>query len=218
MVHIMSDFNFYNSYYQPNPGIKKIVPDPVYNPNNAPFISSGTKLARGVSIGKFLGAVGEKTNLNHITNDADRLQIARQLYLHAMAMNTINMDLGQFMNKRLIVVEGLYKKGPQENLSTGGLNDLATKGRVVVYQLLDRAGIPDHMAMFDLAVYWKDNILFEKVILDYDRYNTDGSLECHVILQMPTVDSKFKGNFTKTLETRYNGSLQTTGELIEILA
>jgi len=35
---------------------------------------------------------------------------------------------------------------------------------------------------------------------------------------MPTVDSKFKGNFTKTLETRYNGSVQTTGELIEILA
>jgi hypothetical protein len=128
------------------------------------------------------------------------------------------MDLGQFMNKRLIVVEGLYKKGPQENLSTGGLNDLATKGRVVVYQLLDRAGIPDHMAMFDLAVYWKDNILFEKVILDYDRYNTDGSLECHVILQMPAVDSNYKGNFTKILETRYNGSLQTTGELIEILA
>ena len=88
----MSDFNFYNSYYQPNPGIKKIVPDPVYNPNNAPFISSGTKLARGVSIGKFLGAVGEKTNLNHITNDADRLQIARQLYLHAMAMNTMDSE------------------------------------------------------------------------------------------------------------------------------
>tara|TARA_B100001287_G_scaffold8906_1_gene6891 strand:+ start:405 stop:1049 length:645 start_codon:yes stop_codon:yes gene_type:complete len=213
----MSDFNFYNSYFKPNPGIKKIVPDPVYNPNNAPFISSGTKLARGVSIGKFLGGVGEKTNMNHVTDDAERLQIARQLYLQAMAMNTVNTDLGQFSEKRLIVVEGLYKKGPEENLASGGLNDLATKGRVVVYQLLNRAGIPDHMAMFDLAVYWKDSILYEKVILDYDRYNPDGSLECHVILQMPKVDSNYKGNFTKQLETRFNGSVQTTGELIEIL-
>ncbi len=214
----MSDFNFYNSYYKPNPGIKKIVPDPVYNPNNAPFISSGTKLAKGVSIGKFLGGVGEKTNMNHITDDAERLQIARQLYLQAMAMNTVNTDLGQFSEKRLIVVEGLYKKGPEENLVSGGLNDLATKGRVVVYQLINRAGIPDHMAMFDLAVYWKDSLLYEKIILDYDRYNVDGSLECHVILQMPEVDSTYKGNFSKQLETRYNGSVQTTGELIEILA
>tara|TARA_Y100001954_G_C15786105_1_gene592574 strand:- start:44 stop:688 length:645 start_codon:yes stop_codon:yes gene_type:complete len=213
----MSDFNFYNSYFKPNPGIKKIVPDPVYNPNNAPFISSGTKLARGVSVGKFLGGVGEKTNMNHITDDAERLQIARQFYLQAMAMNTINTDLGQFSQKRLIVVEGLYKKGPEENLVPGGLNDLATKGRVVVYQLINRAGIPDHMAMFDLAVYWKDSLLYEKIILDYDRYDPSGSLECHVILQMPKVDANYKGNFTKQLETRYNGSVQTTGELIEIL-
>jgi len=214
----MSSFNFYNSYYKPNPGIKKIVPDPVYNPNNAPFISSGTKLAKGISIGKFLGGVGEKTNMNHITDDAERLQIARQLYLQAMAMNTVNTDLGQFSEKRLIVVEGLYKKGLEENLVSGGLNDLATKGRVVVYQLINRAGIPDHMAMFDLAVYWKDSLLYEKIILDYDRYNVDGSLECHVILQMPEVDSTYKGNFSKQLETLYNGSVQTTGELVEILA
>ena len=214
----MSSFNFYNSYYKPNPGIKKIVPDPVYNPNNAPFISSGTKLAKGVSIGKFLGGVGEKTNMNHITDNAERLQIARQLYLQAMAMNTVNTDLGQFSEKRLIVVEGLYKKGLEENLVSGGLNDLATKGRVVVYQLINRAGIPDHMAMFDLAVYWKDSLLYEKIILDYDRYNVDGSLECHVILQMPEVDATYKGNFSKQLETLYNGSVQTTGELVEILA
>ena len=47
------DFNFYNSYYRPNPGIKNIVPDPLYNPNNANYINSGTKLAKGVTIGKF---------------------------------------------------------------------------------------------------------------------------------------------------------------------
>ena len=214
----MNDFNFYNSYYKPNPGIKTIVPDPIYNPNNATFIHSGTKLANGVSIGKFLGGVGEKTNMNHITDDAERFQIARQLYLHAMAMNTVNTDSGRFQDKRLIVVEGLYKKGPEENLKSGGLNDLATKGLVVVYQLLNSSGQPDHIAMFDLAVYWKDSILYDKIILDYDTYNPDGSLECHIVLQMPTISSNFTGSFSKTLETRYNGHIQTTGELIEILA
>ena len=213
----MTDFNFYNSYYKPNPGIKNIIPDPLYNPNNADFIHSGTKLAKGVSIGKFLGGVGEKTNMNHITDDAERLQIARQFYLQAMAMNTVNTNEGRFKNKRLIVVEGLYKKGPEENLQSGSLNDLATQGKVVVYQLINSIGVPDHVAMFDLAVYWKDSILFDKLILDYDTYNPDGSLECHVILQMPTISSNFTGNFSKQLETRYNGNVQTTRELIEIL-
>ena len=214
----MSDFNFYNSYFKPNPGIKKIVPDPVYNPNNAPFISSGTKLARGVSIGKFLGGAGEKTNMNHVTDDAERLQIARQLYLHAIALNTVNTNMGKFSNKRAIVVEGLYKPGPLEFVTPNGLNDLASKGRAVVYQLLNEAGVPDNASTYDLAVYWKDSILFDKLILDYDRYNPDNSLECHVVLVMPKIDSNFTGQFNKNLETRYNGSVQTTGELVEILA
>lgn len=213
----MSDFNFYNSYYKPNPGIRKIVPDPVYNPNNAIRIYSGTKLAKGVSIGKFLGGAGEKTNLNHITSESEKLEIARQLYLQAMAMNTVNLDNGRFEDNRLIVVEGLYKKGPSEKLTSGSLNDLATKGQVVVYQLIDANGRPDHMAMFDLAVYWKDSILYDKIILDYDTFNPDKSLECHVILQMPKVNANFEARFKKELETRFNGNLQTSGELVELL-
>ena len=65
--------------------------------------------------------------------------------------------------------------------------------------------------------FWKDSILFEKLILDYDTYNPDKSLECHVVLQMPTISSDYVGNFAKELETRYNGYVQTTRELIEIL-
>lgn len=213
----MSDFNFYNAYFKPNRGISKIVPDPRYNPNNAIRLVSGTKLAKGVTIGKFLGAAGEKTNLNHIVTATERLNIARQLYLQAMAMNTINTNIGKFQNKRLIVVEGLYKKGPSETLTSGSLNDLATKGQVIVYQMIDENGRADHAAMFDLAVYWKDSILYDKIILDYDTFNPNGSLECHVILQMPAVNSNFEGSFNSNLETRFNGNLQTSGELVELL-
>ena len=78
-------------------------------------------------------------------------------------------------------------------------------------------GRPDHAKMFDMAVYWKDSLLYDKIILDYDTFNPDGSLECHVILQMPVVDAKYSAKFKKELETRYNGNLQTSGELVEIL-
>lgn len=214
------EFNFYNFnvFFTPKPGFKTIVPDPVYNPNNAARIYSGTKLARGVTIGKFLGGAGEVTTLNHITSATDRLQLARQLYLQAYAMNTINENEGKFRDHRLIVVEGLYIKGANETLVSGGLNDLATKGQVVVYQLLDMNGRPDHAKMFDMAVYWKDSLLYDKLILDYDTFNPDGSLECHVILQMPVIGADFTAKFSKDLETRYNGNLQTAGELVEILS
>jgi len=203
--------------FVPNPGIKTVIPDPTYNPNNAIAITPATKLSKGVTMGKFLGASGEFTNLNHVTNAADKLQIARQFYLQAEAMSTVNRSQGQFRAYRLIVVEGLYRKAADETLVSGGLNDLATKGQVVVYQLIDKNGVPDHAAMFDLAVYWKDSLLYDKIIMDYDKFNPDGSLECHVILQMPIISSTFTATFKKQLETRFNGNLQSSGELVEIL-
>jgi hypothetical protein len=132
-------------------------------------------------------------------------------------MSTVNRSQGQFRAYRLIVVEGLYRKAADETLVSGGLNDLATKGQVVVYQLIDKNGVPDHAAMFDLAVYWKDSLLYDKIIMDYDKFNPDGSLECHVILQMPIISSTFTATFKKQLETRFNGNLQSSGELVEIL-
>ena len=217
--NISGNYNYYNTYFTPNPGTKsQILPDPLYNPNNAASITSGTKLARGITIGKFLGAAGEKTNMNHITDATERLQIARQLYLQAVALNTVNTNMGKFSNKRAIVVEGLYKKGPLEFVAPNSLNDLASEGRAVVYQLINEAGVPDNASTYDLAVYWKDTVLFERLILDYDRYHPDGSLACHVVLVMPEVDSSFTGKFNKNLETRLNGSIQTSGELVEILA
>lgn len=206
-----------NDYFTPNPGQKQIIPDPVYNPNNASRIDASTKLARGVAIGKFLGGAGERANLNHIQSQSERLQIARNLYPQAEAMNRINTSEGKFRDHRLIVIEGLYVKGENEQLTENGLNDLATKGRAVVYQLIDRNGIPDHAMMFDLAVYWKDTILYDKLILDYDRFSPDGHLECHVILTMPEIPESFSATFKKELSTTFNGNVQTNGELLEIL-
>ena len=64
-----------NDYFTPNPGQKQIIPDPLYNPNNAAFINAGTKLTKGITIGKFLGGTGEKTNLNHIQSQSEKADV-----------------------------------------------------------------------------------------------------------------------------------------------
>ena len=43
-----------------------------------------------------------------------------------------------------------------------------SKGQAVVYELLDENGETNPEITFDLAAYWKDNLQFEKLILDYD--------------------------------------------------
>ena len=69
---------------------------------------------------------------------------------------------------------------------------------------------------FDLAVFWKDNLRFEKLILDYDTYNPDGSVNAQVILIMPELVSGWEADFVNQIETRFNNFVQSTNELIEI--
>ena len=191
------------------------IPDANYNPENAKVIVAGLPIAKGITIGRFLGGKGEKTNMNHLTQ-AQRRQVARNLTPQAEAVRMINVNEGQFKNNRLVVVEGLYKKGPSETLTAGSLNDLATNGQVVVYQLLDLNGQPDIAKMFDLAVYWKDNIYFDELILDYDKFDPSGKLSAHVILVMPNFDSDFKTNYKSKVKTLFNGNVQSADSLVEI--
>ena len=70
--------------------------------------------------------------------------------------------------------------------------------------------------MFDLAVFWKDNLQFEKLILDYDTYNPDGSVNGQVILIMPEISANWELDYSNKIETRFNNFVQSTNELIEI--
>ena len=165
----------------------------------------------------FLGGRGDGTTLNHFTDPVQRGQVARNLYMQAYAMSTIR-DSQRFANYRLIVDEGLYKPGPTEIVTPGSINDLAQTGRAIAYKIFNSAGVEDLSTLFDVAIYWKDFILFEKLICDYDIYNPDGSLDFQLILVMPEISTDWSGSFTKKLETNYNGNSQTTGELIEVLS
>jgi len=194
-----------------------ILADPTYNPNfiGGSNITSATKLAPGVSIAKFLGAYGDKTSFTHITSSEERLQIARNLYLHAELYRTINGNSDLFNDVRLVVSEGIYREGEFETAS--GLNVLKKTGLCVAYQVVNQDGTINHEKTFDVAEFWKDNVFFDRIALDYDTYNPDGTLTSQVVVEMPKVPESFSVSFGMNVSTNYNGTVMTEGELIEVL-
>lgn len=241
----------------------KILVDPQYNPELISRITSETKLAPGITCAKFLGAKGSRTQFEKLYRQdffgsVDRKEVARNLVLHANAMNMIvgNMDFAQH---RLVVSDGIYEPNPDfeiselnagteiaakklakqfprgsygegpdgwiarvplytgEKPSGGSINDLRRTGRAIGYQLIDKNGKTDPRKSFDLAVFWKDYLDYDKLTLDYDTFDPSGELTCSIILEMPEVPTSWDVSYRYGLETTYNGALQTINELLEIL-
>ena len=194
--------------------------DAKYNPLFQDSITSKTKLAPGISMATFLGGVGDPVTLTHILEESERLILAKQYALPANAMKTINgiEAVDEFKDFRLQVVEGLYRPEESEELDVSdGVNYLMSKGRAVVYELIDRKGDIAIEKTFNLAIYWKDNLNFDKMILDYDNYNPDNSLNAQIVLIMPEVIPPWSVTYNNKIETRYNNINQVTGELLEVL-
>jgi len=196
---------------------KNYIPDPSYNPEFQTEITARTKLAPGISMAKFLAGYGDKSNLNHIATRQEKLKLAKQYYLHAQAVLTVSQNMSDFEEYRLIVAEGLYKPGPSEVLQKGSINESLQKGLAVVYELRDNRGNNALDKTFDLAVHWKDTLNFNKLILDYDTYDPNGSLNAQIILIMPQIFDPWKVTYDNIIETRFNNYVQATNELIEIL-
>ena len=135
-------------------------------------------------------------------------------------MKTVNDSKGikEFEDYRLEVLEGLYIPNPNEKPDvSAGINHLLENGQAVVYVLRDTNGRIAIDKTFDLAVFWKDNLDFEKMILDYDNYNPDESLHACIILIMPQIVAPWSVTYTNELETRFNNNVQATNELIEVI-
>ena len=192
-----------------------ILVDPVYNPENQEVITSATKLGPGITIAKFLGAYGDRTPFNHIEFDALRRQTARNLYLQAEAMRTINGNTNIFNDVRLIVSEGLYKRNPIGDALDTIMEEKAF-GQLVYYQVIGRNGKIDFEKTFEVAEYWKDYINFDTLYLDYDTYNPDGSLTAQIGLKFPKVTETFDVNIPYNIVTWFNNNLMSRDELVEI--
>jgi len=196
---------------------RTITVDPQYDPNKQSDITMGTNLGNGVPISKFIASAKDPVNLDHTTSAEQRKDIARNLYPHSEIIN-IFYQLDQFQGYNLVVAEGLYKPGPEETLTPGGVKEAAKDGKFVVYEVYDSfTGQISNNKSFDFAVYLKDNVNYENLIMYYDNYNTDGSLHSQVGVGMPTIPENYTAFFNKKIETVYNGTSQTTSDLIEVL-
>lgn len=191
--------------------------DPAYNPERAGKITPFTKLAPGITMAKFLGGYGSAGNMNHLTDDNDRLELAKNYSIHASLMRKIQTNQHTFNNHRMVVVEGLYKPADNEEMTIDDINFLKSKGRAVVYELRGLDGLISQEKTFDAAVYLKSNTEFEKLILGYDRFNTDGSMTTQLTIITPVIIPSWEVTYKNALETRYNHSVLTTGELQELL-
>ena len=199
--------------------ITTIVPNPLYNPVWQADITAKTKLGDGITMSNFFGW-SDAVTINEVTKRSDRVTLAKQYYLHAEAIATVNSTIGskQFEDFRLIVSEGFYKTGPSEELDiSDGINHFKTTGQAVVYELRNTKGDIAFSKTFDLAVYWANNLDFEKLILNYDTYNPDGSLHVDIVLIMPEIIAPWSVRYENIVETRFNNNVQTTNELMEIL-
>ena len=195
-----------------------ISPDPVYNPMNQAVITPRTKLAPGVTMARFLGGYGDKQTMNHITEDYQKLSLAKQYYLQAQVIRVVADDVsGQFSDYRLTVAEGLYRPAAGEILDIGSINHYMANGQGVVYELIDEDGNNAYEKTFELAVYLKDHIEFEKLILDYDSYDPTGELNAQIVIIMPEIRPPWAVTYKNKIETVFNNYVQSTNELVEIL-
>lgn len=194
----------------------QILPEFEYNPLYlADPITSKTKLAANITIAKFLASTDDPTNMNHIKDNSTRVQIAKYYYLHAKIMKTVIDDTDEFKDYNLVVAEGLYRAGPQEVITPDSINDLKSKGRAVVYKLVDQQGKENLTKLFDLAMYWKDTITFDKMIIAYDTMKDD--LTGRIIITLPEVDDSWSGSYNKSVETLYNNKVLSQDEIVECL-
>jgi|TARA_R110000744_G_scaffold126387_1_gene232678 hypothetical protein len=204
----------------------KILVDPTYNPAGKD-ITSSTKLAPGITCAKFLGALGSRTQFDRLYDDSfsgpiDRDQVARNLVLHANAMNMV-ISNSEFTQHRLVVSDGVYE--PYQDFTSDGykgerptgFNDLRRTGRGIGYQLIDKHGKSDPRKTYDLAVFWKDYLDYDEIELAYDTFDPNDDLVTTILLSIPEVGRDFDVSFNYDINTTFNGTLQTQSELLEIL-
>jgi hypothetical protein len=191
----------------------KYLPDLRYLPEGLPRVDSNTSLNSGITMGNFLKGI----TLDHIPEVKDRIQIARNLLPQAQILKTIGEDSKRFSRHKLVVIEGVYKADPEEQIteSEDNTNFLAISGRSVVYELRRNNSI-DNEKTFELARFLQTyHRTYDKLILDYDTYN-EGELNVQIIIEMPIIPSDYNIKFKGIVETRFNNKVQATNQLIEI--
>lgn len=194
----------------------KYLPDLRYIPDQYTAlgqINAGTLLSRSIPLGLFL----EQGDISsQFTTLLDRQQLVRNLLPQAEIVRSVRHDQSAFADYTLEVVEGVYKPGADENVTTNGIKDLARQGRAVVYEL-KRNGIVDNDKTYELALWIATyHRTFDRLILDYDTYDPSGDLNAQIIITMPRIPDDYKTTFKREVITYFNNVQQGgSNELIQ---
>lgn len=151
-----------------------------------------------------------------LTDEAKR-SLARNLQIHAWYLQVVNdgsiFDHGMFEFR---VQRGVYTPGPTEVPS--GINALAMQGRAVVYELINKSTrAVEPRKTYELAMYLKDFIPFDKLILNFDTFDPSGKMASSIVIQTPAIPETYIGiRFANSIETKFNGKVVSSAALIDV--
>lgn len=154
-----------------------------------------------------------------LKTDDEKRQLARNLQLHAWYLQVVNdgsiFDHSQFEFR---VQRGIYTPGRAETPTPQGINALSMEGRAVVYELVNRGtSLGDPRKTYELAMYLKDFIPFDKLILNFDTFDPSGKMVSSIIIQTPQIPEKYIGiRYNNQIETKFNGKSVSTSALIDV--
>lgn len=182
---------------------QKYLPNIKYLADWAYTIDNKTKLNQSANMGVFTKGVG----LEGMSTTAKK-QLHRNLMPHAEIYELVLKDRTRFSDFKLRVAEGVYVKGANETLTSGGTLDLAQTGRSIVYELLGKDGKINQDKTLEVAEFIT---IFhnhhDKITLDYDTYNPDGSSNAQIIIDVPTIPESYNVRFIKEYETKFNNKV-----------
>ena len=174
---------------------------------------SGDHLSKTITLGNFLGTVGNATSLDRIPLREDRTRIIRHLQLHAQIMEKVN-NSAEFEGYNFIVIEGVYvpssltesniiRFGPSTPTTNwANWNKHKQTGRTVVYKLIGKDGLVAWDKTFELAVWLRENVVYDEIALDYDTYNYDGVPTVQIVVNVPDTFNSY-GSAMLTVEPKY---------------
>ena len=182
-------------------------------------INSQTLVGPSITIGTFLGGKGNQSTLNHIATFKERQDVARYLSLQAEVIKIIRNNKGRFEDFRIKVHTGIYKPGPNEELTEDEILDLHRFGRAVTYRLVDEKNEDYPEVTYDFAEYLAEYVFtYDTIRLSYDQFDASNRIFSRVTFVLPEVKAGYEvavkpGN---KLETFYNTKKLSGSDLIEV--
>lgn len=220
--------------------------DPKYNPNFVGNITSRTKLSPGISVSKFTGAPGSRTRIERVpSQDRPQIARNLYMHAEAMRAINENQtqfkDVSVVVSEGLykpfspsgaITQTGLTNRDflshiaplfkeetVPEGVDENGIPHVTAAkqlGNAIVYEVLGKNGRVSLEKTFEVAEFWKDNVQYDWILLEYDNFDPNGSLHSQIVLIMPEIPYTWEVTFTRQIATFYNYHLQSINEFVEM--